>query len=70
MTGKVKEWDAAKGFGFIERQPGMRRDIFVHHSDIVSELPGRRNLEPGQFVSFDVTENEKGPRALRVSVVE
>ena len=64
VTGTVKWFDRAKGFGFIERAGGP--DVFVHHSAIRGE--GYRNLEEGQSVEFSVEPGPKGPRATDVSV--
>lgn len=64
--GTVKWFNAEKGFGFIEREDG-RGDVFVHFSAIVGD--GYRTLDEGQRVTFEVTEDVKGPRAANVSVV-
>ena len=63
--GKVKWFNATKGFGFIEREDGS--DIFVHYSAINSE--GFRTLTEGQEVSFDVVEGDKGLQASNVQLV-
>ena len=63
--GKVKWFNATKGFGFIEREDGS--DIFVHYSAINAE--GFRTLAEGQEVTFDVVEGEKGLQASNVQVV-
>lgn len=52
MTGKVKWFNAEKGYGFIEREDGG--DVFVHFSAIQSE--GFKTLEEGQAVEFDVVQ--------------
>ena len=62
MTGKVKWFNAEKGFGFIEREEGD--DIFVHFTAIQGE--GFKTLEEGQEVEFEVVESEKGPKAVKV----
>ena len=61
-TGKVKWFNASKGFGFIETDEGG--DVFVHHNDIQAE--GYKSLEEGEAVSFEVVQGEKGPRATNV----
>ena len=51
MKGKVKWFNADKGFGFINRVVGDGEDIFVHYTQILEE--GYRSLEEGQEVQFD-----------------
>jgi CspA family cold shock protein len=66
-TGKVKWFNDAKGFGFIEHEGG--RDLFVHFSSIKQE--GFKTLTEGEEVEFDVVEGPKGPAAenvMRLSV--
>ena len=60
--GKVKWFNNAKGFGFIEREQGG--DIFVHYSSIQSD--GYRTLKEGQAVEFSVSKGEKGLQADEV----
>lgn len=60
--GKVKWFNAEKGFGFIEREDG--NDVFVHFSAITME--GFKTLEEGEEVEFEVVEGEKGPQASNV----
>lgn len=62
VTGTVKWFNDAKGFGFIERADGP--DVFVHHSAIKSE--GFRTLKEGQSVTMEVTQGQKGPQAENV----
>ncbi len=61
-TGKVKWFNADKGFGFIERNDG--NDVFVHYSAITSD--GFKTLEEGQAVEFEVVDGSKGPQAANV----
>lgn len=63
MTGKVKWFNAEKGFGFIEREDGD--DVFVHFSAINAE--GFKTLEEGQDVEFEIVEGNRGPQAANVS---
>ncbi|GEB35123.1 MULTISPECIES: cold shock domain-containing protein [Brevibacillus] len=62
MQGKVKWFNAEKGFGFIERENGD--DVFVHFSAIQTD--GFRTLEEGQAVEFDIVEGDRGPQAANV----
>ena len=62
MTGKVKWFNAEKGYGFIEREDGG--DVFVHFSAIQGE--GFKTLEEGQAVEFDVVEDNRGEQAANV----
>ena len=64
--GKVKWFNNAKGFGFIEREQGG--DIFVHYSSIQSD--GYRTLKEGQTVEFSVSKGEKGLQADDVVAVD
>lgn len=63
--GTVKWFNAAKGYGFIQRQSG--EDVFVHFSAIQSE--GYRSLDEGQTVEFEVTTGPKGLQAEKVTVL-
>ena len=65
VTGTVKWFNGAKGYGFIEREGGD--DVFVHFSAIRGE--GFRNLEEGQSVEFNVEQGQKGLQATNVAVV-
>ena len=61
--GKVKWFNASKGFGFIIKDDGD--EIFVHFRSIRGE--GRRGLRDGQRVSFVVVDSQKGPQAEDVA---
>lgn len=63
MKGKVKWFNAEKGYGFIVSEEG--KDVFVHFSAIVSD--GYKTLEEGQEVTFDVEEGERGQLAKNVT---
>jgi len=65
-TGKVKWFNAKKGYGFIVRDSGG--DIFVHYSAIRGE--GFKTLEEGQTVEFSVSEGQKGPQAQDVQILK
>jgi CspA family cold shock protein len=62
--GTVKWFNAAKGYGFIQRENG--EDVFVHFSAIQSE--GYRSLDEGARVEFEVTKGPKGLQATNVTV--
>jgi len=61
--GTVKWFNAAKGYGFIQRQNG--EDVFVHFSAIQTE--GYRTLDEGTSVEFEVTNGPKGLQAANVT---
>ncbi|MBQ7759757.1 MAG: cold shock domain-containing protein [Phascolarctobacterium sp.] len=62
MTGKVKWFNAEKGYGFIECGDG--KDIFVHYTAI--KMNGFRTLIEGRSVKFDLINNRLGPKAINV----
>lgn len=62
MTGKVKWFNAEKGFGFIELPD--QEDVFVHYTAINGE--GFRYLDAGREVEFDIVNGERGPMAVNV----
>ena len=61
--GKVKWFNAARGFGFLV-SPSREREIFVHYSNIQQE--GYKTLDPEEEVEFTFAEGPKGPHALEV----
>jgi CspA family cold shock protein len=68
MTGTVKWFNDQKGFGFITPDGGGK-DVFCHYSAIVSDKPGRRMLNEGAKVTFEVIEGDKGPQADNVRAI-
>lgn len=62
--GTVKWFNAAKGFGFIQRETG--EDVFVHFSAI--SMPGYRSLDEGARVEFSVKRGPKGLQAEDVTI--
>ena len=61
--GKVKWFNATKGFGFIATED---KDIFVHISAV--EAAGLHSLNEGDIVMFETQDGPKGPSAVNISV--
>lgn len=66
-TGRVKWFNNAKGFGFIQ-EDGCEDDIFTHFSTI--QMEGYKTLKAGQAVVFDLEEGPKGLHASNVILGE
>ena len=64
-TGKVKWYDADKGFGFLTRDDGG--EVFVHSTALAAS---GTTLRAGQRVEFGVAEGRRGTQALQVRVLE
>jgi CspA family cold shock protein len=64
-SGKVKWYNADKGYGFITRDDGG--DVHVHSSALPD---GTVALKPGQRVEFGVADGRKGESALNVQVLD
>jgi CspA family cold shock protein len=62
IKGKVKWFNDAKGYGFIEQEGG--EDVFVHFSAI--QMDGFKTLAEGQVVEFEVKQGDKGLHAANV----
>ncbi len=62
VTGRVKWFNASKGYGFIAREG--EPDVFVHYSAIVGT--GYRTLDEGELVEFTIVQGEKGLQAAEV----
>ena len=62
-VGTVARWLDQKGFGFIKGED--EKDIFVHYTDI----EGKGSLREGEKVEFEVTQGDKGPRAIKVKPI-
>jgi CspA family cold shock protein len=62
LRGRVKWFDARKGYGFIARDG--QEDVFVHFSSI--EMDGYKTLDDGEEVEFDIITTERGPQAAQV----
>lgn len=63
LTGTVKWFNDAKGYGFIAPSGGGN-DVFAHANEI--EGDGHRSLTEGQTVEFTITEGRKGPQASNI----
>jgi CspA family cold shock protein len=64
-TGKVKFFNAEKGFGFLSNDEGD--DVFVHRDALPS---GVTELKPGQRVEFGIVSGRKGNQAMQVRILE
>jgi cold shock protein len=64
-TGRVKWYDAEKGFGFLAQDGG--EDVYVRKASLP---PGVEALKQGQRVEFGMAEGRRGPQALSVRLVE
>jgi len=64
-TGRVKWYDAEKGFGFLAQDGGA--DVYVRRNALPA---GVESLKPGQRVEFGMAEGRRGPQALQVRVLE
>jgi CspA family cold shock protein len=62
LDGRVKWFDARKGYGFIEREG--EEDVFVHYSSI--QMEGYKALEDGEEVEFEIVRSDRGPQAANV----
>lgn len=65
VEGKVKWFNAEKGFGFIEVEG--QEDVFVHFSSINSD--GYKSLDDGQEVEFEIVDGDRGPQAANVNKI-
>ena len=63
LSGTVKWFNDAKGYGFISREGGP--DVFVHFSAIQSD--GFKSLQEGDQVEFEIVQGQKGPQASNVT---
>ena len=66
LNGKVKWFNGAKGYGFIERE-GEEKDIFVHSSNV--KKAGLKSLKEGEQLTFEIENSDKGPSAINLQKV-
>lgn len=66
-TGTVKFFNTAKGFGFIEPEDGSK-DVFVHATAVEASSLG--TLSEGQKVSFEIQQDDRGPKAVNLSAAD
>ncbi|GLZ45582.1 cold-shock protein CspA [Actinomycetospora sp. NBRC 106375] len=64
-TGRVKWYDADKGFGFLSQEGG--NDVYVPKGALPREV---ESLKSGQRVEFGIAEGRRGPQALQVRLVD
>ncbi len=67
QTGRVKWFNAEKGYGFISPADGGK-DLFVHHSSIQSKA-SYKTLNEGEQVEFEIGSGQKGPCAINVQAI-
>lgn len=66
LSGKVKWFNNAKGYGFILAD-GRDEDLFAHYSAI--QMDGYKTLKAGQSVRFEIVQGPKGLHAINISTV-
>ena len=66
VKGKVKWFNAKKGYGFITADSG--EDVFVHFSEI--QQSGYKSLDEGQDVEFELEQDQRGPKAKKVTLAK
>jgi CspA family cold shock protein len=64
--GKVKWFDAKKGYGFLVGDDGS--DVFIHYSDILTDQ-SYKTLDKGVSIEYDLIEDQKGKKAANVRAI-
>jgi len=64
MKGKIKWYNARKGYGFIENDEG-EKDCFVHRT----QVPEGTFLNEGDQVEYEIEDSDKGPQAVNVKKI-
>ena len=64
MKGKVKWYNAMKGYGFVEGED--EKDVFIHNTAI----PMGTYLNEGDQVEYEIEDSERGPKAINVKKLE
>ena len=64
VSGKVKWFNNAKGYGFINEE-GKSEDLFAHYSAI--KMDGYKTLKAGQAVTFEIIQGPKGLHAVNIA---
>ena len=67
IKGKVKWFNNAKGYGFINEE-GKTEDLFAHYSAII--MDGYKTLKAGQLVSFEIIQGPKGLHAVNIDALK
>ena len=67
ISGKVKWFNNAKGYGFVN-EDGKTEDLFAHYSAII--MDGYKTLKAGQVVSFEIIQGPKGLHAVKIEPVK
>jgi len=67
ISGKVKWFNNAKGYGFVN-EDGKTEDLFAHYSAI--NMDGYKTLKAGQAVSFEIIQGPKGLHAVNIGAVK